>query len=181
MMQIHFEDRLQETVAIKVVIDVTECPIERPAISTQRQYYSGKAKSHTVKYEVGCGISIGHIVWTSRLFTGSTHDLRIARSSGLLDQIGTGERLLADKAYNGEHTFVTPMRGRWHQLSENQREYNKLIGKKRVIIEHVNARLKIFHVLSVPFRGEVEDHNTIFNVIAQLVNIDIKIHPLRRR
>jgi hypothetical protein len=46
------------------IVDGTECPIERPCDDNlQKNFYSGKKKKHTIKYEVAVRITDGQLVW----------------------------------------------------------------------------------------------------------------------
>lgn len=47
-------------------------------------------------------------------------------------------------------------------------------------IENSFSRLKLFNILTLPFRGELDRVHVIAQVCAQLVNVDLEFRPLRR-
>ena len=58
------------------IVDVTECPIERPFLN-EWEFFSGKKRRHTLKYEIAVHIQTGRIVWIAGPFRGSVHDLTV--------------------------------------------------------------------------------------------------------
>ena len=71
---------MDKAITVTMIVDSTECPIQRPCKVLQEIFYSGKKKKHTLKYEIGVSIQTGLIVWIGGGMTGSTHDLTIARN-----------------------------------------------------------------------------------------------------
>ena len=45
------------------------------------------------------------------------------------------------------------------QLSEDDKEFNRLLSKYRIYIEHVNNRLKAFKILSMTYRNRRKRFN----------------------
>ena len=127
-MKVHFEDRfLGGDKGLQVVVDVTECPVERPSDSDLQKYlYSGRYHQHSIKYEVGVEITSGLFVWFHGGYPGSWSDIKIIRSSGLLDQLGPNELVLADKIYLGEEQIITPFKNPQNQL---ERDINSVLYK----------------------------------------------------
>lgn len=158
-----------------IILDATECPIERPSdYETQKMYYSGKSKTHCVKYEVGIHYTEGFLVWISGSRPGSVHDLQVTRESGLLDMLLPNELILADKGYIGEDLFLTPIR---QPESEEEWFVNAELSRVRILIEHVIGRLKVFRCLREPWRHDLHLHAVVFDVICNLVNLDFLAAP----
>ena len=61
-----------------LVVDVTERSIQGDAYE-QKQYYSGKKKTHTVKYLVLC-TTLDLIIFLGQTALGRIHDKRLAES-----------------------------------------------------------------------------------------------------
>lgn len=61
------------------------------------------------------------------------------------------------------------------------RKWNYLIESSRVLVENAFSRMKLWKVLSTPFRGEKEQMHMISNVCAQLTNMDLESRPLRQQ
>ena len=55
-------------------------------------------------------------------------------------------------------------------LFEVEKKYNKMLGKIRVAIEHINSQLKTFRILSERYRNRRKRFGLRINLIAALVN-----------
>ena len=55
-------------------------------------------------------------------------------------------------------------------LFEVKKKYNKMIGKIRVVIEHINSQLKTFRILGERYRNRRKRFGLRINLIAALVN-----------
>ncbi|WP_415771101.1 IS5 family transposase [Neisseria sp. CP9] len=151
-----------------VIIDVTESPIERP--KKQRQYYSGKKKRHTVKIQVIYGRETEKII-SIRTGMGAQHDMRLAKRH--LAELYPYKIVIADKGYQGlaKTGLQTPKKkSKHHPLNKQDKEANRRLGKLRTVIEHINRKLKIFKILSLPYRNRRKRFGLRVNLIAGLVN-----------
>jgi hypothetical protein len=103
------------------------------------------------------------------------HDLKIARTSGILNQLQQGERILADKAYIGEAAFLTPARQLRNgaDLPALIDIQNDAITSTRVRVEHFFCRMRSFGVIANEFRGEDRHHDNFFNAVANIVCLTI--------
>ena len=54
-------------------------------------------------------------------------------------------------------------------LFDVEKKYNKMIGKIRVVIEHINSQLKTFRILSERYRNRRKRFGLRINLIAALV------------
>ena len=63
----------------EILIDATEIQIQRPK-KKQREFYSGKKKKHTIKFEIQIDTS-GKILNISKAYCGKTHDFKIRKTS----------------------------------------------------------------------------------------------------
>lgn len=109
--QIDISDRARDDV-FSIILDGTECPINRPGTHLQQSYYTGKSKWHVIKYEVGVHPHTGRLVWVGGPVPGCVHDLTLTRMHGLLEVLEDDELILADKGYVGEFKIITPFKGR---------------------------------------------------------------------
>jgi len=80
---------------ISIIVDGTECPIQRPHQHDYVYFYSGKNKQYSIKYEVGIYPLNGLIVWMAGGVGGSVHDLTMLRESSLLTLLRHNEFILA--------------------------------------------------------------------------------------
>ena len=59
------------------------------------------------------------------------------------------------------------------QLSQQQKEYNRIHAKKRIVIEHTICRLKKYRILSDVFRNKLRKYNKVADIVSGLVNYRI--------
>ena len=59
------------------------------------------------------------------------------------------------------------------ELSQEEKEYNKIHSKKRIIVEHTICRLKKYRIMSDTFRNKLRKYNKILDIVAGLVNYRI--------
>jgi hypothetical protein len=85
----------------RVLIDATEQRVARPGDdATQRRYYSGKKKAHTLKTQV---VTDGdhHIRAISTAVPGAMHDKTLCDALHTVDRLPDGVEADADKGYQG--------------------------------------------------------------------------------
>ncbi len=56
------------------------------------------------------------------------------------------------------------------ELSAEEKGYNKIHSKKRIVIEHTICRLKKFRIMSDIFRNNFRKHNKVSDIVSGLVN-----------
>jgi len=59
-----------------------------------------------------------------------------------------------------------------HPLTTQQKEQNKIEASARICVEHVNAKLKTFQILTQKYRNCRKRFSLRFNLICALVNFD---------
>ena len=60
-----------------------------------------------------------------------------------------------------------------YELSAEEKEYNKMHSKKRIVIEHTICRLKKYRIMSDIFRNRLRKYDKISDIVAGLVNYRI--------
>jgi DDE superfamily endonuclease/Helix-turn-helix of DDE superfamily endonuclease len=107
-----------------VILDGTLLPIDR--IAADRPFYSGKHKKHGMNVQV-LADPFGRLLWVSPALPGAVHDIRAARTHGIIDALAVADvPCRADKAYQGAGgTVRVPYRGRWEKLSAGQQAVNR--------------------------------------------------------
>jgi DDE superfamily endonuclease/Helix-turn-helix of DDE superfamily endonuclease len=163
--------------AAQLIVDAKEQPFRRPeGWDSQKAFYSGKRKQHTVKYQVGV-TGDGRVGSVSVSVPGSVHDLTLLRGSGLLDRLEEGEGVMADKAYVGAdqgrpglRVVVPHKRPPRGELTAAQKGHNRRVSRRRVKAEQVFAQLSRFAVLRQRFRAVMGRHSRAVRVAALLVD-----------
>lgn len=153
------------------MVDVTESPLERPQRG-QKHFYSGKKKRHTFKSQLVINLSTRTIICTA-YGKGRRHDFRLFHASGVRFHEQTEG--LGDRGYQGIHKLhpksQTPKKKpRKAKLSVADRQYNRELAQRRVVVEHVNRQLKIFKILAERYRNRRRRFGLRCNLIAALYN-----------
>ncbi len=155
-----------------VVIDVSEQQIERP-LKKQKKYYSGKKKKHTIKVQIVICLKTLKI-YSIRCEKGHEHDFSLFKNSRLL--INAAIKILADSGYQGINTIhknseVPYKATKKKPLTKIQKQFNLKLAKKRIVVENVIRRCKIFRIVKETFRGKHINYSKNWNLIAALVNL----------
>ncbi|MEZ5370692.1 MAG: transposase family protein [Candidatus Nitrosocosmicus sp.] len=64
-------------------------------------------------------------------------------------------------------------KGKDHELTIEQKEYNRNNSTKRIVIEHVICKLKKYRIMSDAFRNRLRKYNRILDIVSGLVNYRI--------
>jgi hypothetical protein len=157
-----------------VVMDVMESPIERPQ-KEQKQFFSGKQKKHTLKTQVIADQKTAKIICLEH-GKGKIHDFRLFKTSGV--KFSGILKVIADKGYQGItkiHEFSeTPIKKKkGKKLTKQEKQYNRQLNRLRIVVEHINRRLKIFKILSYPYRNRHRRFGLRANLIAGLYNYEL--------
>ena len=78
--------------------------------------------------------------------------------------------MLADSGYQGikniiPEAVIPHKKPKNKDLDEQQKAFNKNLSSKRVIIEHVNRKLKIFKSIGLTYRSRIKEIVKIINLI----------------
>lgn len=155
------------------IIDVTESRIDRPK-KAQEDWYSGKKKMHSIKTQVEIG-TFTLLIYSLRFDKGSVHDFKIFKESKVDYNIDNA--FFIDKGYMGINKIhsksLIPIRAsKNHKLSEVEKWYNNEISKIRIAIEHVNAFIKKFKIVSTRFRNRRKNFKLYMTFICCIYNFE---------
>ena len=84
------------------------------------------------------------------------------------------------ETYKSNKTFETrrkqaaekaPKKPKGKELTKRQKLYNHLLSKKRIVVENVIRRCKIFRITKDVYRGKHKNHGKVWNLVAGLVNL----------
>ena len=170
-MAIKKDRTLSEKEAMELIVDCTEQPIQRPQ-KKQRRFYSGKKKRHTMKTEIRM-TSKGRITSVSNPSPGKKHDFEIYKDDKPPPRHA---RVYADSGYQGldrihgqtEIPYKKPKKGK---LTTEEKVYNRALSSFRVRVEQKIRELKIFNILSHPYRNFRKGYGLKMNIIAGVVNL----------
>lgn len=110
--------------------------------------------------------------------TGRRHDFQLFKESGA--KVPPNALLLADAGYQGvagiHPNSQTPFKKtKLHPLDKEQIHCNKTLSRKRIVIEHIFRKLKIFRILRERYRNRRKRFGLRFNLIAAVYNMELTI------
>ncbi len=157
-----------------IVMDVMESSLEKPK-QKQKSFFSGKKKEHTLKTQIIIEQKTGLILCLAH-GKGKTHDFKLFKNSGV--KFNKNRQLIADKGYQGikkiHRLSETPQkRPKGQELTKEQKKSNRELNRIRIVIEHVNRRLKIFKILSYRYRNRHRRFGLRINLIAGIYNYEL--------
>ncbi len=158
--------------------DCTEQQIPKPEDKRRRQaYYSGKKKRHTVKNQLVVN-NKGYIVYKLGHKKGRSHDYDVYKKNHPI--IPKDVLNMYDLGYLGiekdfpEQLSALPYKKKKNQeLSQEEKDYNKIHSTKRIVIEHTICRLKKYRIQSDIFRNKLRKYDKVSDIVAGLVNYRI--------
>ncbi|BBC22944.1 IS5 family transposase [Pseudanabaena sp. ABRG5-3] len=166
----------QEQHPALIAIDVTETKVERPK-HHQKRFYSGKKKHHALKAQLVVDLTNLKIICTA-YGNGHQHDFSLFKASGV--RFHSQTQGLADKGYQGlqnlhPNSLIPIKKPKNGSLSKDDKRFNRQLARQRIAIEHVNRRLKIFKILSLPYRNRRRRFGLRCNLIAAIYNFEVSL------
>jgi len=154
-----------------------KCPVQQPD-ECSWEYFTNQNKQFCVKFEIGCSFGTPQVVWLAGPFKGALTDAAVAKSSGILDCLRQGERLLADKAYMHLEQCITPVSGHRYTLSSEQNVFNYLVYSARSTVERLIRRIRIGKFSLSVWRYDLRLLALCMQVQCQITNECLKVEPL---
>jgi hypothetical protein len=163
-----------------LIIDVTERAIQRSQdYDTQEEHFSGKKKRHTIKNTIIASLDFV-VLYVGCSFSGKNHDYGMFKK-----EFTTGLNWFAsfnvlvdlgyqgfDKDYLTKNTLIPhkkPKKSKNHpnpQLTQEQKNENREMSKKRVIVENVIAGIKRLRCVSDKYRNHRPELKDLFILLA---------------
>jgi len=110
---------------------------------------------------------------------GSKHDFQLFKDdrSNIAEHI----RILADAGYQGladlHDNCQTPFKkSKYHPLTKKEKQKNRALARKRILIEHIFRKLKVFRILSEKYRNRRKRFALRFNLIAAIYNFELNLN-----
>lgn len=162
----------------EILADCTEQKIPRPEKKSKRnKHHSGKKKAFTIKTQIAT-TKQGLIVNINKPVPGRQHDYKIFKESNLPQIIPKDTKAYLDSGYQGVHkdfpdlnAVIPHKRNRnGKSLTRSQKIQNTKQRRIRVVIEHTIAQLKKFQILHQTYRNSLQNYETVFGFVANIVN-----------
>lgn len=179
-----------------LIIDGTHTERQRPTDKAERKAsFGGKFKMHSFVTLV-CTSRIGAILWIGPTRHGSVHDkgsfnmrrFTFGRWTANLKAKHVDPKmrftLIGDLAFIGlkemfpGQRILTPIRRNpGKDLTDEELEWNKYVGSRRVYVEHGIGGCKQFKIMQHPFRGSNKQYRRQLNIASGLANL-IRLWPI---
>ena len=155
----------------ELLVDSSEQGRERPSDNEeQKRFYSNKKARHTFKSQFISLPKAQDIVDVLPGERGPEADITLFRS--VLSLFSEEQSFLGDKAYIGESQIITPKKKpKGGELTLEEREANKVLSQRRIYIEHLIRRIKIFRITQERFRLKSRCYNKVIHTVCGLVRL----------
>ena len=157
----------------ELLVDSSEQARERPGnYKEQKKFYSGKKKKHTFKNQFLILPKAQDIVDVIVGKPGTASDINLLREQQ--KKFVAWQQFKGDKGYIGEDNVATPnKKPKNRELSEIQKQENKVFSSSRIIIEHLIRLVKIFQVAAQRFRLRPQTYQQVILTVWGLVRLRI--------
>ena len=124
-------------------------------------------------------------MYLSKAYNGTTHDKKLADDEALIFPEKCTLKLYQDTGYQGYNpdnvTVIQPMKKpKGKELNDFQKQENKEISSKRVIIEHAIGGVKILRIVKDEIRiYKEETRNIIMQIACAIHNLKICMVDLK--
>jgi transposase len=117
------------------------------------------------------------VILTTDFCNGKQHDFKLFQQGRCT--VAEQVCILADAGYQGlsrlhSNSQTPAKKSKLHPLSQEQKAANRKLSKKRILIENIIRKLKIFRILSERYRNRRKRFGLRFNLIAAIYNLELK-------
>lgn len=104
------------------------------------------------------------------------HDFNLFKVS-IGKKVDESIMLQADLGYLGieklhANSLLPIKESKYHKLTKFEKAYNKRLARQRVLIEHINAKIKTFKILSYPYRNRRARHLLRMSLVCGIINFE---------
>ncbi|GHU23441.1 IS5 family transposase [Spirochaetia bacterium] len=110
---------------------------------------------------------------------GSVHDFKLFKNT-IGKTVDPSVLIQADSGYLGignlhANSQIPKKESKYHKLSKEELAYNKRLSRERVVIEHINAKIKTFKNMAYPYRNHCTRHLLRMSLICGIINFELRI------
>jgi hypothetical protein len=161
------------------IIDGTERERQRPGDpSEQKEYYSGKKKTHTYNNILIADANTKTVVYLSSTYAGTWHDKAICDAEAYT--FPENATLQKDRGFQGYEpkgviTYQPKKKPRGKELSIIDKFINRVISSSRIVVEHVICGVKRLHIVKDIYRNRRDGFEDL------IMEIACGMHNFRRK
>ena len=107
---------------------------------------------------------------------GSAHDFKLCKES-LLCVIVLTVMILADSGYQGIQEYhswslIPIKKSKNRPLTSEEKAFNRELSRRRIVIENINAKIKVFKIMSYPYRNRQRRHLLRTKLVCAILNAE---------
>ena len=110
--------------------------------------------------------------------TGRTHDFRIYKKK-VRRKVHNAIRINGDSGFQGicdyHKNSETPKKtSKKNPLTKEEKANNRRLAKERILVEHINRKIKVFKILGLRYRNRRKRYGLRSNLICGICNFELK-------
>jgi hypothetical protein len=107
---------------------------------------------------------------------GNVHDFELCKTTLVLVMV-LAVMILADSGYQGiqkhhEFSLIPIKKSKKKELTEEEKSFNRELSRRRIVIENINAKIKVFKIMSYPYRNRRRRHLLRTKLICAILNAE---------
>jgi len=107
---------------------------------------------------------------------GGVHDFKLCKET-LLTVLILAVMILADSGYQGiqeyhEWSLIPIKKSKKKELSDSEKAFNRKLARRRIVIENINAQIKVFKIMSYPYRNRRRRHLLRTKLVCAILNAE---------
>ena len=107
---------------------------------------------------------------------GSVHDFTLCKETLLFEMI-LAVIIFADSGYQGiqeyhEGSLIPIKKSKKKEWSDSEKAFNQELSRRRIVIENINAQIKVFKIMSYPYRNRRRRHLLRTKLVYAILNAE---------
>ena len=107
---------------------------------------------------------------------GSVHDFTLCKET-LLFVLVLAVIIFADSGYQGildyhAWSLIPIKKSKKKELSEAEKAFNRELSRRRIVIENINAQIKVFKIMSYSYRNRRRRHLLRTKLVCAILNAE---------
>ena len=109
--------------------------------------------------------------------TGRTHDFKMYKKE-VREKIQKAVRVNADSGFQGinkyhENSEIPHKKTKKKKLTKEEKAYNRQLARERILVEHINRKIKIFKIFAQRYRNRRKRYGLRANLICGIYNFEL--------
>lgn len=110
---------------------------------------------------------------------GRVHDFSMFKKS-IASRVLASILIQADSGYQGIQNFhgnsqIPKKKSKKKQLSSEEKAYNSKLSSERILVENINAKIKVFRCMSSRYRNRRNRHLLRMSLICGILNFELAV------